>query len=152
LGVEIRGIQFLPASNRAFVLQRVPPALVGFDVSTDPRAFGNFPSEVLETCAAPTFLEAKDAGDGMRLYVTCFDAGQIYVFDPDVPRLIAVVNAGRGPAGIVFPEEWRTDRKERLAYIVGFSANDISVLDLTPGSETQYHVVQRIGFPSLVPR
>ncbi|HVR01810.1 MAG TPA: hypothetical protein VMT47_06745 [Polyangia bacterium] len=152
IGAEIRGISFLPGGNRAFVLQRVPPALVGFDVSKDPNAFGNFSSEVLETCAAPTFLQSYDSGEGTRLYVTCFDAGQIYVFDPDVPRLIAVVNAGRGPAGLAFPRTPRADRKERLAYIVGFAANDIGVLDLTPGSETQYHVVQRIGFPSLVPR
>jgi hypothetical protein len=152
LGAEIRGIQFLPEGNRAFVLQRSPPALVGFDVSRDQRAFGNFPSDILETCAAPTFLQGYDAGEGTRLYVTCFDAGQIYVFDPYVPRLIAVINAGRGPAGMAFPPNPRTDLAERLAYVVGFSANDVSVVDLTPGSETQYHIVQRIGFPSLVPR
>jgi hypothetical protein len=166
IGAEIRGIQFLPdpggvpaedsnqppQAARAFVLQRLPPALVEFDASTDPRAFGNFPSKVIETCAGPTFLQAYDAGEGTRLYVTCFDQGQIYVFDPYVPRLISVINAGRGPAGLAFPRTFRADRPERLAYIVGFSANDIPVLDLTPGSSTQYHVVQRIGFPSLEPR
>jgi hypothetical protein len=166
LGAEIRGIQFLPdakgipaedgnmppEATRAFVLQRVPPALIEFDASTDPRAFGNFPSAVLETCTGPTFLQAYDAGEGTRLYVTCFDAGQIYVFDPYVPRLISVINAGRGPAGLAFPLAARADRPERLAYVVGFSANDIPVVDLTPGSGTQFHVVQRIGFPSLTPR
>jgi hypothetical protein len=152
VGLEIRGIQFLPEGNRAFVLQRTPPALVSFDISTDPHHFGNFSSEVLETCSGPTFLQSYDAGEGMRLFVTCFDAGQIYVVDPYVPRVISVLNAGRGPAGLVFPETLRTDRPERLAYVVGFSANDISVLDLTPGSPTQYHLVQRIGFPSVNPR
>jgi hypothetical protein len=164
IGAEIRGIQFLPDPNgipaedgnqppektRAFVLQRVPPALVEFDSSTDPNAFGNFAASVLETCAGPTFLQAYDAGEGTRLYVTCFDAGQIYVFDPYVPRLISVINAGRGPAGLAFPRTPRPDHS--LAYVVGFSANDIPVLDLTPGSDTQYHIVQRIGFPSLEPR
>jgi hypothetical protein len=166
IGAEIRGIQFLPDPSgvpsedsnqpaqaaRAFVLQRSPPALIEFDASTDQRAFGNFPSEVIETCAGPTFLQAYDSGEGTRLYVTCFDQGQIYVFDPYVPRLISVINAGRGPAGLAFPRTFRADRPERLAYVVGFAANDIPVLDLTPGSDTQYHVVQRIGFPSLVPR
>jgi hypothetical protein len=156
VGAEIRGIQFLSddepllGNNRAFVLQRTPPALVGFDISTNPQSFGNFPSDVLETCAGPTFLQSYDAGEGMRLYVTCFDQGQIYIFDPTVPRLIAVLNAGRGPAGIAFPDQPRTDHA--LGYIVGFSANDISVVDLTPGSSTQYHIVQRIGFPTLAPR
>jgi hypothetical protein len=151
-GFEIRGIQFLPEGNRAFALQRTPPALVGFDVSRDQQAFGNFPSDILETCVGPTFLQSYDAGEGTRLYVTCFDAGQVYVFDPYVPRLIAVIEAGRGPAGLVFPSAFRTDRTERLAYVVGFSGNDISVVDVTPASKMQYHVVQRIGFPSLVPR
>jgi hypothetical protein len=160
-GVEIRGIQFLPDANgvpgepgtasRAFVLQRTPPALVVFDASTDPRAFGNFPSDVLETCAGPTFLQAFDSGEGTRLYVTCFDQGQIYVFDPYVPKLISIINAGRGPAGLAFPPTVSPDRPT-LAYIVGFSANDIPVLDLSPNKPTQYHVVQRIGFPSLEPR
>jgi DNA-binding beta-propeller fold protein YncE len=171
VGAEIRGIQFLPdpmgippaptdpnapapapQNTRVFVLQRVPPALVEFDMSTAPDAFGNFPSEVLETCAGPTFLQSYDAGEGARLYVTCFDQGQIYVFDPYTPRLIQIINAGRGPAGVAFPQAPRADRKERLAYIVGFSANNLSVLDLTPGSPTQYHVVQRIGFPTVQPR
>jgi hypothetical protein len=152
VGAEIRGIQFLPEGNRAFALQRTPPALVGFDMSRTQQAFGNFPSDVLETCAGPTFLQSYDAGEGTRLYVTCFDAGQIYVFDPYVPRLIAVIEAGRGPAGLAFPPSFRTDRSEKLAYVVGFSANDISVVDVTPGSQTQYRVVQRIGFPSAVPR
>jgi DNA-binding beta-propeller fold protein YncE len=151
-GAEIRGIAFMPEGNRAFVLQRSPPALIGFDLSQDPNAFGNFASDVIETCASPTFLQSYDSGEGTRLYVTCFDAGQIYVFDPYVPRLIAVINAGRGPAGIAFPQGPKTGRTERLAYVVGFSANDIPVVDLTPGSETQYHVVQRIGFSSLEPR
>jgi hypothetical protein len=165
VGAEIRGIQFLPDPNgvpaedgdqpptatRAFVLQRTPPALIEFDASTDPRDFGNFSSEVIETCAGPTFLQSYDAGEGTRLYVTCFDQGQIYVFDPYVPRLITIINAGRGPAGLAFPRTLRPGGPQ-LAYIVGFSANDIPVLDLTPGSGTQYHVVQRIGFPSLEPR
>lgn len=148
-GAELRGIQFLPEGNRAFVLQRTPPALVGFDTSTNPLAFGNFPSDVLETCASPTFLQAYDSGEGTRLYVTCFDAGQIYVFDPYVPRLIEVINAGAGPAGLAFPRQLG---EHPVAYVVGFSANDIGVIDLMPGSPTQYHVVQRIGFPSVVPR
>jgi hypothetical protein len=151
VGTEIRGIQFLDDA-RAFALQRVPPALVGFDTSKDPAAFGNFASDVIETCSAPTFLQAFDAGEGMRLYVTCFDAGQIYVFDPDVPRLVTVIDTGRGPAGLAFAPSSQDPAAPRLAFIVGFSLNSIGVLDLTPGSPTQYHVIQRLGFPSLEPR
>ncbi len=154
VGAEIRGIQFLP-NNRAFVLQRTPPALVGFDMSNAPTSSPNFPSEILETCTSPTFLQSYDTGEGLRLYVTCFDAGQIYVFDPSIPRLVTVIDSGRGPAGLAFAPRVQNPKApagQQLAFIVGFTLNDVAVLDLTPGSITQYHVIQRFGFPSLVPR
>jgi hypothetical protein len=44
------------------------------------------------------------------------------------------------------------DTARPLAYVLDFTQNDVSVLDLAPGSPTQYHVVQRIGFPSVTPR
>jgi DNA-binding beta-propeller fold protein YncE len=148
-GGETRGIEFLPPeTQRAFVLQRFPPALVGFDIAP---GHGNLPSDVLETCTSPTFLQQFDSGEGARLFVTCFESGQIYVFDPYVPRLIGVVDAGRGPAGLAFAPA-APGSAERRAYVVGFGHSNVSVLDLTPGSNTQYHVIQRIGFPSPVPR
>ena len=41
-----------------------------------------------------------------------------------------------------------------VAYVAGFANNNVSVLDLKPGSPTEYRVVQRIGFPrpTAVPR
>ena len=72
------------------------------------------------------------------------------MFDPSLPRLVkttfqvgadlrdgAVDNDGPG---------------RNVAYVVGFGDNNISVVDLAPGSPTEYHVVQHIGFPSVVPR
>jgi len=53
---------------------------------------------------------------------------------------------GRGPSGLVF------DEPRKVAYVVGFGDNNISVIDLDPAHETQYHVVQRIGFPRVTPR
>jgi hypothetical protein len=38
------------------------------------------------------------------------------------------------------------------AYVVGFGDNNISVVDLTPGSDTEYRVVHRLGFPRVSPR
>ena len=42
--------------RRSFVLQRTPPALIGFLDST--------PTDVLETCGSPTFLDQHDSGVG----------------------------------------------------------------------------------------
>jgi hypothetical protein len=161
-GVEIRGIEFEPprtgVSARAFILQRVPPALVGFDLARGENGvFGNFPTDVIEVCQAPTFLqkdrtpeEEKNGADDALLYVTCFEQSQVYIIDPRVPRLVAVMPVGRGPAGLEFAK-WTADGP-RLAYVVGFGSNNIEVVDLKAGSETQFHVIQRIGFPNVVPR
>src|SRR5262249_49142204 len=142
---------FPPDMSRAFLLQRVPPAIVGFDISNGPSGlFGNVPSDVLEMCQAPTFLQQAGEGVDARLYVTGFESCQAYVADPFMPRLTNVIEVGHGPAGLAFAPPGPDG--QRLAYVVGFSDNNMSVVDLTPGSPTQFHVIQRIGFASSVPR
>jgi hypothetical protein len=137
LGGETRGIEFVD-DRHAFVLQRSPPALIGFLDST--------PTDILETCSSPTFLDQIDTGVGPRLFVTCFADGEVYVFDPAVPRLVKTFQVGRGPSGLVY------DKNRQVAYVVGFGDNDISVVDLAPGNDTEYSVIQRIGFPATTPR
>jgi hypothetical protein len=151
-GSEIRGIQFPPVrtGQEAFVLQRSPPALVGFN--------GGDPTSILETCTGPTFLYRHNPGHaGERLFVNCGADGQVWVFDPAVPRLVTIFNVGRSPAGLVFApapddEDAAGSHFGTTAYVVGFGDNNISVIDLTPGAATEYHVVQRLGFPRLNPR
>jgi hypothetical protein len=168
IGSEMRGVQFIeppppdpsapppdpslppPYAQRAYALERVPPDLVGFDINkNNAGATITTPTDVSETCSSPTFLYQHQvtAAEGTRLYVNCFDTGEIYVFDPAVPTLLTTFQVGRGPAGLVFP-----DPSSPMAYLIGFSDNNISVLDLAPGSQTQYHVIQRLGFPSVTPR
>jgi YVTN family beta-propeller protein len=160
VGSEDRGIQFITDANRAFVLQRVPPAVVGFDLSLDADGVRHLdPGDFLETCANPTFLDLHNPGGaGAQLYVTCFESGQLYVIDPYVPRVVNVIEVGRGPAGLAFgpsPAEAAAGvatAETTRAYVVGFGDNNISVVDLDPASPTRYHVIQRIGFASTVPR
>ncbi len=161
-GAEVRGIQVIPGINRTYLLQRTPPALVGFDT----LGGQNVATDVMEMCQGPTFLHmsppyvpsdsstgASDTGTDKRLFVTCFEAGEVYVVDPYTPQIISIIEVGRGPAGLTFGcknppcDPAGPDR----AYVVGFGANNVSVIDLAPGP-TQYHVVQRIGFPSALPR
>ena len=143
-GSETRGIQFIKSTTstgneqeHVFVLQRNPPAVVDF--------YQGNPNQFLEVCQSPTFMQKNAAGD--RLFVNCFDTGEIYVIDPFTPRVERVFTVGRGPAGLVFP-----DNDPAVAYVVGVGDNNISVVDIAPGSPSQYHVIQRIGFPSSVPR
>jgi hypothetical protein len=148
-GDQTRGLQFV--GDQAFMLQRNPPALIAFSGST--------PIALLETCSSPTFLYKFNAydptdthdGPGTRLYISCQDTGEVYVFDPFIPQLEKVFLVGRAPAGLVFAQENRAPNKP-VAYVVGFGDNNISVVDLDPTSSSRYHVVQRIGFPSAVPR
>ncbi len=157
VGSEMRGVAFidpLPGSQvdyaqRAYALQRVPPDLVGFDIANDVAGTAvATPTDVLETCSSPTFLyqHVASAAEGPRLFVNCFDTGEVYVFDPSGPTLLTTFGVGRGPAGMVF------DAVRPLAYVLDFTQNDVSVVDLAPGSPTQYHVIQRLGFPTVTPR
>jgi hypothetical protein len=164
VGSEMRGVAFIdpplppppapnmtppppPPASRVYALERVPPDLVGFDIATNEAGVTTaIPTDFSETCSSPTFLYEHDSGQGLRLYVNCFDTGEIYVFDPAVPTLITTFQIGRGPAGLVF------DDLRKQAYVIGFSDNNFSVVDLAPGSQTQYHVIQRIGFPTVTPR
>ena len=82
-----------------------------------------------------------------RLFVTCFADGEIYVYDPALPRLVKTFSVGRGPLGAGV----RRHARPQVAYVVGFGDNNISVIDLAPGSPTEYHVIQRIGFPESHP-
>jgi hypothetical protein len=113
---------------------------------------------VLETCSSPTFLYKFNpeapldtaGGPGTRLYVSCQDTGEVYIFDPFIPRLEMVFLVGRAPAGMVFAQSPTSGKP--VAYAIGFGDNNISVVDLDPLSSTRHHVVQRIGFSSAVPR
>jgi hypothetical protein len=160
VGSEMRGVEFIEPSSsaqsatslpdyaaRVFTLERVPPDLVGFDISRNASGATTItPTDVTETCSSPTFLYQNDAGDGPRLFVNCFDTGEVYVFDPAGPSLISTLMVGRGPAGMVF------DATRPVAYVLNFTQNNVVVVDLAPGSPTQYHVVQRLGFPTVTPR
>lgn len=164
LGSEMRGVSFveptaaeaadpdLDFANRVYALERVPPELVGFDVArNESGAVVATPTDVTETCSSPTFLyETPDgqvtADNPRRLFVNCFDTGEVYVFDPNGPTLLTTLQVGRGPGGMVF------DPVRPVAYVLNFTLSDVSVVDLAPGSPTQFHVVQRLGFPSVTPR
>jgi YVTN family beta-propeller protein len=166
LGAEARGIQVIPGINRTYLLQRTPPALVGFDT----LGGQNVATDVVEMCQGPTFLHmsppyrpadvttgATDTDTDKTLFVTCFEAGEVYVVDPYTPQIISIIEVGRGPAGLAFgcakpPCDPTSPIGLDRAYVVGFGANNVSVIDLAKDSPTRYHVIERIGFPSPVPR
>jgi DNA-binding beta-propeller fold protein YncE len=89
----------------------------------------------------------------VSLFVTCYDAGEVYVIDPWVPRVRNVIPVGRGPIATVLPPSDVSDPDDAYrAYVVGFGGNNVMVVDLNPSSVNRYRVIQRIGFSSPTPR
>jgi hypothetical protein len=149
-GTDVR--DFLLDGTHAYLLHRNSPDVA---TSTDPAALvvldrlpgrngepANQPSAILEVCSGANQMQFHDAGRGNLLYITCFEGGQIYVVDPQAPLVKAVIEAGHGPTSLRFSPTDPT-----IAFVVDFADNDVSVIDLEPGSPTEYMVVQRLGFP-----
>jgi DNA-binding beta-propeller fold protein YncE len=152
-GADLRGLVVAPSGDRAYVLHKEyadrlraeynPPSVVEIDRSPDSRGDPQSrPLSVVGVCTGPTELLSHDAGRGPRLYVNCFEGGQVYVVDPVLMVAESIIEVGAGPSDIQFSPSDPT-----VAYVAGFANNNISILDLRPGSPTEYRVVQRIGFP-----
>jgi YVTN family beta-propeller protein len=149
-GADIRGILFAADGSRAYVLHRNdavspanPPALAVVDrtVRTD-GSVANTPLAVLEVCNGPTAMLMRDVGRGERIYVTCYDDGQIYVVDPVTLVITAIIDVGAGPTSFVFSHV-----DPGIAYVASFANSHLSVIDFRPGSLTENHVILRIGLP-----
>lgn len=82
-----------------------------------------------------------DAGRGNRIFITCYDTGQVYVVDPIYMTVTAIIDVGAGPTSLVFSPT------EAKAYVASFFNSHLSVIDFAPGSRTENHVILRMGLP-----
>jgi hypothetical protein len=87
-------------------------------------------------------MQFHDAGRGSLLFITCYEGGEIYVVDPQAPLVVAIIEAGHGPTALTFSPTDPT-----IAFVAGYADNNVEVIDLKPGSPTEYMVVQGLGFP-----
>jgi DNA-binding beta-propeller fold protein YncE len=149
-GADLRGLVLSDDDQRAYVLHHQfavggeynPASVVEIDRRPDRvGAPVNQTLGVVDVCTGPNRLIAHDAGRGMRLFVNCFENGQIYVVEPNLLNIESVIELGAGPAELAFAPDDPT-----VAFVSGFVNNNVSVLDLKPGSPTEYRVIQRIGF------
>jgi len=152
-GSDVRGIIFFtnPTGRpEAIVLHRNdsdttanPPALVLLDRHQLPDGTpANSVMGILDVCNGPTAMQMHNAGEVDRIYVTCYDDGEIYVIDPVALVVTAIIDVGTGPTSLVF-----SPRDPGVAYVASFANSHLSVIDIAPGSPTENHVVQRIGLP-----
>jgi YVTN family beta-propeller protein len=140
---DTRGMQFSPSGDRLYLINRMPPTLQIIDTSLDAQGFpANQLVGATDICRAGSTLAIADTGAGERVYVTCFDDGEVYVIDPsDQGSVEHVFTVGRGPYDIAV-----SPTRKKL-YVSNYLEDTISVIELTPGSPLQYHVVLRLGVP-----
>lgn len=158
-GTDIRGFLLSSDGSRGYVLHRNTPessgsanpeALVELNLrthmGTGENQTSNQATRILEICSGATNMELHDAGRGNLLFITCYEGGQIYVVDPEKMEMRALpIEAGHGPTALTFSPTDRT-----VAFLTDYADNNVAVIDLLPGSPTEYMMVQRIGFPHTV--
>lgn len=141
--LDSRGLAFGSGGDRMYLIDRNPPLLEIFDTSIGPEgAPQDRPLAGVDICRNASRLTVADSGDGERVYVACFDAGQVYVIDPSAGGNVeAVITVGRGPYDLA-----ASPSKKRL-YVTNYLEDTVSVIDLTPGAPTRNRVVMRLGEP-----
>jgi DNA-binding beta-propeller fold protein YncE len=140
---DTRGIAFGSGGDRMYVVNRMPPTVQVYDTSIGPTGEAQkLGLGATDICRQASRLVLADAGDGERVYVSCFDDGQVYVVDPRGGISVAdVISVGHGPYDVV-----ASPSKHRL-YVSNYLDDTISVVDITPGAATRDRVVMRLGEP-----
>ncbi len=139
--VDSRGVAFSTTGDRMYLINRRPPSLQIYDTSMSstgyPRNMGIGGTDI---CRQASQLAVMDPGDGERVYVTCFQDGQIYIIDPRGLSMVEdIVLVGRGPYSVV------ASPTHKKVYVTNFLEDTIAVIDVSPTSKFRNRVVLRIG-------
>ncbi len=163
----------LPA--RVFFASRTPPALgIGEIGGLAPNGGGYYdPDRLVLTGNVPlpagpskVYLAPKVDANGnfaLRVFITCSDASQVVVYDPDAEAIEAVINVGPGPFAMAFDPFLIADVgarasaakaavRYRFAYVASFTQSYVQMIDLDnsqPTAETFERVVFTLGQPTL---
>jgi DNA-binding beta-propeller fold protein YncE len=138
---DTRALQFV--GDKMYAMNRNPPSVMTFDTSVgDTGTPGVTLESAVDVCREGERITVGGDGDGDRIYVTCFQDGQLYVVDPrgegSAPDIITT---GRGPYAAA------ASATRHRVYVTNFLEDTISVIDTAAGSPTQGRVVLKIGEP-----
>jgi DNA-binding beta-propeller fold protein YncE len=138
---DTRGITFSPDGNRMYLINRDPPSLQIFDTSLKDTGFpANEAIGATDLCREANLVQTVDAGDGDRVYVTCFQDGVLDVIDPSGGgALIDQIQVGSGPYAVA------ASVSRKKLYVTNFLDDTVAVIDIAPGSPTRDRVVLRLG-------
>lgn len=140
---DARDIAFDESGNRAFIINRNPPMLQRVDTSLSETGIPK--NEVdggVELCRQAATIEVASDGIIDRLYVACFQDGQVWAVDPLSMVVESIIEVGRGPQFIVAAPE------RGLLFVSNFREHTIAVIDIATGSLSENRVVLRIGRPN----
>jgi len=148
---DTRAIRFSASGDRLYVVNRAPPSLQVFDTSLSPTGVPrNLLQGASDICREASSLALLDPGSdahpvGERVYVTCFQDGQIYIVDPTgLSHVEDIVTVGRQPYAAVAVA---TDPAHKQLFVSNFLEDTIAVIDLSIDSPKRNRVVLRIGIP-----
>lgn len=142
---DTRGMAFSADGNRMYLVNRAPPSLQIYDTSIGADGTPvNLPITATDICRAASTLTVLDSGDGERVYVTCFQSGELYVINPSGQAEVEdILTVGRGPYAV------SASPTNKQLYISNFLEDTISVVDVNPSSPYRNRVVLRIGVPQV---
>jgi DNA-binding beta-propeller fold protein YncE len=140
---DTRGMAFSQGGDRLYLANRRPPSLQIFDTSIGIEgAPANAALGVVDICRQASTVAVADTGLGDRVYVSCFQDGQVYIIDPSgAPHTEDIIIVGRGPYATV------AAKGRKKLYVTNFLEDTIAVVDIAPDSPTRNRVVLRIGIP-----
>lgn len=127
-GSDTRDVQVDAAARKAYVVSRLPSALVILDLARQAQLSQQVAvSAVVGLGFGPSRVEhAFFPQIGRTLvFVSCFDQPTLYIIDPQLERLTGTV------AGFSGPFDLAIDVQRALIYVADFSSSVIRIVDLS---------------------
>ena len=134
-----------------YVSNRTPSTLlVGETRSNDsqtssddlPRIYDSVPVGFGPSRVLTGMVRGQDGKLVLRVFVVCFDARAIYVYDPLGRRVEQVIHTGRGPHALA------VDAEHGLGYLAHFTDSYLGVVDLDQGHATYGEIIATVGVPT----
>lgn len=148
---DSRAIQFSADGERLYLVNRAPPSLQVYDTSIGPTGTPN--NTLLgssDLCREASAVAVAGVGEAERVYISCFQDGQVYVVNPfGQSRVEDIITVGRGPyaVDVLPPQTSPMSPPPRYLFVSNFLEDTIAVIDIAPDSPTRHRVVLRIGTP-----
>lgn len=123
-GQDTRDIAFEPGTERAWVLSRKPESVITLDFALEPRSTGILPiGDIFAVAAGPSRIERIVIGGHPYLAVTCYEANNVSVVDPELGLVASI-------AGLAGPFEMAFDAERNWLFVTNFRNSTLGVIDL----------------------